>query len=224
MATSQGTDRSAIPELPVARSTAVSAVGVLLVVELVAVFAYLRITRTGVLEPRYTLYPFVWINVGAWVLLRRPTIPADRRRRLAAGAVAAVYFLVLAVAGGLVGPGGMEMPARIVWLSPGWGPTLLYTNGWIDLAVLPFEVVGYATLAVLVYTVVLAGARSAVAGLLGLATCVGCLWPFGAALLAALGGVGSPLATAVPGVAYDLSTALFLVTVGVLYWSARRAA
>lgn len=224
MAASHGTERSAIPALPVARSTAVSAVGALLVVELVAAFAYLKVTGTGVLDLRYTLYPFVWINVGAWVLLRRPTIEADRRRRFAAGAVAVGYFLVLAVAGGLVGQGGMEMPARIAWLSPGWGPALLYTNGWIDLAVLPFEVVGYVTLAVLVYTVVLAGARSTVAGLLGIATCVSCVWPFGAALLAVLGGIGSPLATAVPGVAYDLSTALFLVTVGVLYWAARRSA
>jgi len=90
--------------------------------------------------------------------------------------------------------------------------------------VLPFEVVGYLALAALVYTVALAGARAAVAGLLGVATCVGCLWPVGAALAAALGGVGSPLATAVPRVAYDLSTALFVVTAGVLHWSARRTA
>lgn len=219
-----GITRPSAATVPVGRRTAVRAVGTLLAVELLAVALYLRITGTGVLAPRYTLYPFVWINVGVWVLLRRPTIPADRSRRLVAGAVAAVYFLVLAVAGGLVAPGGMAMPARIAWLSPGWGPALMYTGNWIDLAVLPFEVVGYATLAVLVYTVVLAGARSAMAGLLGLATCVGCLWPFGAALLATLGGVGSPLATAVPGIAYDLSTALFLVTVGILYWAAQRAA
>jgi hypothetical protein len=42
--------------------------------------------------------------------------------------------------------------------------------------------------------------------------------------VAALGGVGSPLATAIPGIAYDLSTVLFVATAGVLYWSARRAA
>lgn len=176
------------------------------------------------LAPRYTLYPFVWINVAAWVLLRRPTVAAPTRRRLAAGGLAVAYFIVLAVAGGLVGRGGMEMPARIAWLSPGWGPALLYTNGWVDVTVLPFEVVGYLALAALVYTVALAGARAAVAGLLGVATCVGCLWPVGAALAAALGGVGSPLATAVPRVAYDLSTALFVVTAGVLHWSARRTA
>lgn len=210
--------------VPVARRTAVRAVGTLLAVELLAVALYLRITGTGVLAPRYTLYPFVWINVGVWVLLRRPAVAAARRRRLLAGTVAVGYFLLLAVAGGLLGGGGMSMPARIVWLSPGWGPALLYTGDWVSLTVIPFEVVGYGVLATLVYTVVLAGARSALAGLLGVATCVGCLWPFGAALLAVLGGVGSPLATAVPGVAYDLSTALFLLTVGMLYWAAGRAA
>jgi hypothetical protein len=38
-----------------------------------------------------------------------------------------------------------------------------------------------------------------------------------AALVAALDGVESPLAAAVPGVAYDLSIALFIVTVGALH-------
>ncbi|QLD86113.1 hypothetical protein HWV23_10370 [Natronomonas halophila] len=219
-----GLARPSSVTVPVARRTAVRAVGTLLAVELLAVALYLRVTNTGVLAPRYTLYPFVWINVGVWVLLRRPAVAAARRRRLLAGAVAVAYFLLLAVAGGLLGGGGMSMPARIAWLSPGWGPALLYTGDWVSLTVIPFEVVGYAVLATLVYTVVLAGARSALAGLLGVATCVGCLWPFGAALLAVLGGVGSPLATAVPGVAYDLSTALFLLTVGMLYWAAGRAA
>lgn len=224
MATAHEARRGTAPTLPVDRETAVRAVGALLAVELLAVFVYLRVTGTSVLELRYTLYPFVWINAGVWVLLRRPTVEAARKRRLAAGAVAVSYFLVLAVAGGLIRQGGMVMPARIAWLSPGWGPALMYTNGWIDLTILPFEVVGYAALAALVYTVVLAGARSAVAGLLGIATCVGCLWPFGAALLAALGGFGSPLASSVPGVAYDLSTALFVITIGILHWSARRTA
>jgi hypothetical protein len=210
--------------LPVGRSTAVRAVGTLLAVELLAVFAYLRMTGTSVLAVRYTLYPFVWINVGAWVLLRRPTVEAPRRRRIAAGAVAVGYFTVLAIAGGLLGAGGMDMPARIAWLSPGWGPALMYTNALVDISVIPFEVIGYAALAILVYTVVLSGARTALAGVLGLATCVGCLWPFGAALAAALGGIGSPLASTAPSIAYDLSTVVFLLTAGVLYWSARRTA
>ena len=210
--------------LPVGRSTAVRAVGTLLALELLAVFVYLRMTGTSILAPRYTLYPFVWINVGAWVVLRRPTVAASQRRRVAAGAVAVGYFAVLAVAGGLVGLGGMDMPARIAWLSPGWGPAVMYTNSVVDISIIPFEVIGYAALAVLVYTVVLAGARSALAGILGVATCVGCLWPFGAALAAALGGIGSPLASTVPSIAYDLSTVVFLATAGVLYWSARRTA
>lgn len=207
---------------PLRRRTAASVVGGLLAIELLAVAVYLRASGTELLTVRYTLYPFVWVNVAAWVLLRRPTISAPRRRRLAASAVAVWYFLVLAVAGGLVRAGAMEMPLEVTWLSPGWGPLVTYSNELVHLSVVPFEVVGYVALAVLVYTVVLAGAKSAVAGLLGVATCVGCVWPVGAALVAALGGLGSPLVAAVPGVAYDLSTALFLLTAGALYWAAHR--
>jgi len=217
-------DRSVGPSLPLGRSATVSAVSALLVVELAILGAYLHVTDTAIVALRYTLYPFVWINVGAWVLLRRPTVSASSRRRLAAGTLALGYFLVLAVAGGLIRHGGMSMPPSVVWLSPGWGPALFYTTEFVHLAVLPFEVVGYAALAVLVYTLVLSGSRTALAGLLGVATCVGCLWPVGAAFAAILVGVGSPLASTVPGVAYDLSTLLFVVTAGALYWASRRTA
>jgi len=192
----------------------------------VAVAAYLRVTNTGVLAPRYTLYPLVWITLAAWVLLRRPSVAATQRRRLAAGAVSVGYFLVLTYAGGLVGHAhGVDThSAQVLWLSPGWGPMVLYAGPLLEVTVVPFEVVGDAALALLVYTLVLAGTRSAVAGLAGLATCVGCLWPLGAALAAALGVAASPLASAVPGLAYDLSTLLFVGTAGVLHVAARRAA
>lgn len=216
--------RRRLPTPPVESSTALGVVGGLLVLELAAVAAYLRATGTDVLAPRFTLYPFVWVNVAAWVLLRRPTVSASRRRRLAAGALAVGYLLVLAVAGGVVRASAMAMPLEVTWLSPGWGPLVTYAGGWVHLSVVPFEVVGYVALAALVYTVVLAGSRHAFAGVLGVATCVGCVWPVGAAVVAALGGVGSPLASAVPGVAYDLSTVLFLLTAGVLHWAARRTA
>lgn len=212
--------------LPTTRRTAASAVGALLVVELLAVAAYLHVTDTGVLAPRYTLYPFVWINVAAWVLLRRPRVPGSTGRRLAAAGLSVQYFFLLAYAGGLVGFGapGLDAGVRVAWLSPGWGPVLVYAGDLLTVSLIPFETVGYAALAVLVYTVLLTGARSAFASVLGLAACVGCLWPVGAAALAALGGVASPLATVVPGVAYDVSTLLFVVTAGVLHWAARRTA
>lgn len=207
---------------PLGRRTAASAVGALLVVEVAALAVYLRVTGTELLAVRYALYPFAWADVAAWVLLRRPTVEASRRRRTVAGAVAVGYFLVLAVAGGLLRPAAVAMPLEVTWLPPGWGPLVTYAAGGVRLAVVPFEVVGYVALAALVYTVVLAGARSALAGVLGVATCVGCVWPVGAAALAAVGGVGSPLAAAVPGVAYDLSTALFVLTAAALNWAAHR--
>lgn len=216
------TDLSSTVSMPLQRRSAASAVGALLALELVVLVVYLRATGTELLAVRYTLYPFVWINVAAWVLLRRPTVETDRSRRRFAAALALGYFVVLAAAGGLIQSSGMAMPLDVTWLSPGWGPLVTYANGWVHLSVVPFEVVGYLALAALVYTIVLAGARSALAGVLGIATCVGCVWPVGAAAVAALGGVGAPLATAVPSVAYDISTVLFLLTAGTLHWAAHR--
>lgn len=228
MAASVERGRRLLPDtaVPTTRRTAAGAIGALLVVELLAVAVYLRVTDTGVLAPRYTLYPFVWINVAAWVLLRRPRVTASTGRRVAAAGLSVQYFLLLAYAGGLLGVGGpgLDPGVRVAWLSPGWGPVLIYAGDAVTVSLVPFETVGYAALAVLVYTVLLTGARSAFASVLGLAACVGCLWPLGAAALAAIGGLASPLATVVPGLAYDVSTALFVLTAGVLHWAARRTA
>ena len=188
--------------------------------ELIALFAYLArpsVTPTAV---RHYVYPFVWINVGLWALLRADPPAASRRRRYAAGAFAVGYFAVLAYAGGLVGPGlgVMTTGLRIAPLPPGIGPALIYGGEAIRLVLFPYKIVGYAALAVLVYATALDVAGSAIGGVLGLFSCVSCTWPVLASLVGGVAGSSSAVASAALSGSYGLSTAIFVVTVGLLYW------
>jgi hypothetical protein len=173
---------------------------------------------------RFWLYPFVWINVGLWAVVR--TLPAgngaSERQRLLAGALATSYFGVLAYTGGLVGAGMAEGAGvvRVVWttIPPGWGPAVTYAGDLATLTLVPYKLVGYLALAYLVYATVLDAARSAVTGVLGLLSCVSCSWPVLASLATGVAGGGSGIAAAVSTGSYGLSTVVFVVTVGLLYW------
>ncbi|RBI61142.1 hypothetical protein DMJ13_15570 [halophilic archaeon] len=174
-------------------------------------------------EIRYLLYPFVWMNVAGYAVLKtKPVAETDRQRYLAA-AVGVAYFLVVGYFGGLYGP-DMDMAgmpaggASVAWLPPGWGPALLYHGEWLRLSLLPFKVVGYLGLAYLVYATVLDAASSALSGVLGLFSCVSCAWPVVATLMTGVAGAGSGLAATVASGSYDISTAVFVVTVALLYW------
>jgi hypothetical protein len=200
---------------------------VLIHTELLLTLAYLArpdVTPTAI---RYYVYPFVWINVGIWAVVRTyravgtggSASASSRHRRTVAGALAAGYFLVLAYAGGLVGPGLGEFATgfRIATLSPGFGPALIYGGETVRLTLLPFKLIGYLALAYLVYATVLDAARSAVGGALGLLSCVSCTWPVLASLVGGTLG-GGAAAGAVMSQSYGLSTAVFVLTVGLLYW------
>ena len=193
---------------------------VLVTAELLALLLYLAqpsVTPTAV---RYYVYPFVWINVGLWALVRTDPPAASRRRRYAAGAFAVGYFAVLAYAGGLVGPGlgAMTTGLRIAPLPPGIGPALIYGGEAIRLVLFPYKIVGYAALAVLVYATALDVARSAIGGTLGLFSCVSCTWPVLATFVGGVAGGSSAVASATLSGSYGLSTVIFVVTVGLLYW------
>lgn len=193
---------------------------VLVNAELLALFLYLArpgVTPTAV---RYYVYPFIWINVGLWALVRVSPPKASNRRRYAAGALAVGYFLVLAYAGGLVGPGlgAMATGFRIAPLPPGSGPALVYSGESLQLVLFPYKVVGYVALAVLVYATVLDVARSAIGGILGLFSCVSCTWPVLASLVSGVAGSSSAVASAALSGSYGLSTVVFVVTVALLYW------
>lgn len=202
----------------------VARVALVVNLELVLVVAYYAFTAATLVEPRYAVYGLVWINVGV-LAVSRVSPPADvdfdtRRRALA---VAAGYFGLLAVFGGLIstGLGDAATGFRVAWLPPGWGPAVLYGGEHVVLALTPAFVVGYVALSYLVYATVLEASRSIVAGVVGLFSCVSCTWPIVAAVAASvLGGAGILGATAM-GASwwyYDLSTAVFLVTVALLSW------
>ena len=187
--------------------------------QLLAGVLYVTLTAATASSLRLVAYAALWINVSVWVVVNsRPTAATDRVRRRAL-AVAASYFALLAVAGGLVtvGIGAAATGLRIAPLPPGYGPALLYSGERITVTLMPNYLVGYAALAYLVYVTVIDATGSAAAGLIGLFSCVSCSWPIIASVVAAITGGGSLLVTSALQVSYGLSTAVFLLTAGLLY-------
>lgn len=199
---------------------------VLVGAELLLVGIYLSLADVTPTALRYYAYPFVWINVAVWAVVRTTRAPAGTRQRRIAGALAVGYFAVLAYAGGLVGTGhalhghthAMGFRLIVESVPPGWGPALLYNGAWVKLTLLPFKVVGYVALAYLVYATVIDAAGSALGGLLGLLSCVSCTWPVLASVVSGLLGSTTAIAGAIYAGSYDLSTAVFVLTVALLYW------
>lgn len=216
---------TAVRRLPVPSARQAAWAVLVVNLQLVAVVAYYAFTSATLVQPRYAVYGLVWVNVGVLAILRaRPPTDVAFATRQRAIAVAAAYFGLLAVFGGLVSPGLGEFATglRIAWLPPGWGPAVLYGGSHVALALTPAFVVGYVALSYLVYATVLEASRSAVAGVVGLFSCVSCTWPVLAAIASSiLGGAGILGASAV-GTSwtyyYDLSTVVFLVTVALLSW------
>lgn len=192
--------------------------GLVLNLELIAILIYLNLSGSQFTAVRYLLYPWIWINVGVWAILRaRPGSASDRQRAVAAG-LAVAYFALLAYVGGLVGFGGMGTGFRVAWLAPGWGPTLIYGGESLRVILVPFTVVGYLALSYLVYVTIIEAASSAVAGIVGLFSCVSCTWPVAASLLTGVFGSTAAITSGVYSLSYDLSTVVFVVSVGLLYW------
>ena len=164
----------------------------------------------------YWAFPVVWVTVGAWALLWTSRPAAATRTRLLAGTLAGAYLLVLAVAGGVVGPGGPPttgLSVELTQLPPGWGPTLLYGGETVRVALVPFTAFGYAVLSYLVYLTAI-DARSVLAGgVIGLFSCVSCTLPVVASILGGFVGGGAVLAAAASATTYAAGTAVFVVTV-----------
>ena len=193
--------------------------GLVLNLELIAVLMYVNLADAQFTEIRYLVYPWIWINVGVWAVLRTRPDAASTRQRWLAASVAVAYFALLAYVGGLVGLGGMATGLRISWLPPGWGPALLYGGESFRVVLVPFKVVGYLALTYLVYATVLDAAGSAFAGIVGLFSCVSCTWPVAASLLTGvLGGTVGVASGGAFALSYDLSTVVFVLSVGLLYW------
>jgi hypothetical protein len=210
------------------RRLAVALAG-LLGVEALLLLAWLWVAPGAVTAPRYLLYPFVWIDASLLAVAvvlgdsRGQDGPAAADRpRLLPLVVGVGYAGLLLWAGGLVGVGGRSGAVTLLTAPPGWGPILLY-DGVVRLAVVPFKLVGYLVLAWLVALVVAAAGRPLVSGALGLVTCVGCTGPLLVALVAALGGGSVTAYAEASGLAYDLSTAVFLVSLVGVTWSVLRS-
>jgi hypothetical protein len=194
----------------------------LVLLEVTLLLAYFGVTSAHPTdEIRYLVYPFIWINAGLWAVFRSDANYGSRPHRLLAVSIAGVYLVTILYLSGNVGPGVAEAPVdlRVEMYAPGWGPMLAFTSPWLRLFLLPFEVVGYASLAYLLYVNVLDLTRGVFSGALGLVTCIGCTAPILAPLIGFLGGPATSLTTTAYQWSYDIGTLVFLLTVGLLYWS-----
>lgn len=201
----------------------VLALSAVLYVEVMALTGYWLFGNVTVTDPRFALYGLIWVNVAAYVFYRTRIAEATNRTKRRAAVLTVGYFALLAYTGGLIAPG---LPANapqaeglsVIWLPPGWGPALFFGSEYVRLLLMPAKVLGYMALAYLVYATAVEASGSLASGVLGLFSCVSCSWPILASVAAAFLGGGSFLATATLSYAYDLSTAVFVVTVVLLSW------
>lgn len=190
--------------------------------ELALVLFYFAVSSSVPTDPVFLAYPFVWINAAIWGVSKVDLPDAPRIHGWAAYTIGVAYFLLLGGIGGLYMLEGAGLGARIAWLSPGWGPTLVYSGPGLTMSLFPFKVVGYAALAYLVTATVLDTARAGVAGLLGLFSCVSCTWPVAATLLTGAFGSASAVTAVAENEPYGLSTVVFVSSVLLLVWRPTR--
>ena len=198
--------------------------GALLVnTEALLVLGYLFVSDSQLLNLaalRLYGYPFVWINVSLWALVRVSPPAAPARRRLFAGTLAVGYFLLLSYLGGLVslaGSSGLDVSVHGLTIPPGWSPTVVVDIAGLLVTAIPFKLLGYITLSYLVYAMVVEAA-GILPAVLGLFSCVSCVWA--AVVIPLTGAIGGSTALAgfVYAGGYDLSTAVFVTAVLLLAW------
>lgn len=200
--------------------TATLIYGALLVnTEIILLVLYLSVSDVQVDSVFSVVYPFIWINVGLWAILRTKPNPRTTRHRYLAGAVSAIYLLALFVLGGMAWVAHPEIAQGfdVTMLTPGIGPVVAYNGEFVRFTLVPFLVVGYGALTYLVYATLLDAAGSAVGGVLGLLSCLSCVWPLIAPIfIGVFGSAGA--ATAASLQSYVAGTVIFLATVSLLYW------
>lgn len=202
--------------VPEGRSLAVWAI--VLNTELLLVMLYLLLLPGAATDPVLLTFPFVWLNVAGLVLLYVRPATASPRRRAVAGTVALAYGLLLGYVGGVFGLGGAGTGLRFVLAAPpGFAPSVVYSGAALAVVVTPWKVAGYLALSYLVYVTVVDASGGLAGGVLGLFSCVSCVLPIVASVLGGFAGVGATLYQAAMYQSYGLSTAVFLVSVGLLY-------
>lgn len=194
----------------------------LLVLELVLAGTYVTVQDVQITNPPFLVYPFLWIDVGLLAVLTTAPTPDSARHRLVGIGVAAGYFLVLGYFGGLFGVGNGTVPLHVDWtLPPGYGPAVLYDGTILRFVLQPYKVIGYFALAYLVYRTVLDAAGVAITGVVGLFSCVSCMWPVLGTVATSLFGSGSVIAAFALEKPYGASTLVFLSAVALLYYRPR---
>ncbi len=188
--------------------------------EAVAVGTYLIVAESQIRNVRYLVYPFIWINVGLAATAQMQVAAASRRARLVAAGLGAAYFLALALLSGLVGVELGHAHSHVAGLqvtlaAPGWGPRVAYAGSLFTLNFVPYRVIGYLSLAYLVYATAINAGRQALSGLVGAASCVGCSLPLVESFAVGVAGWTGVLTAAEP-YSVDLSTLGFVVAVGLL--------
>lgn len=195
-----------------------------IVVETILVVGYFVATPATVLDPRYVVYPLVWINVGLWAVVRTPLPRGSGRAKLIAGVLSIGYFVLLAWLSGLVGvhtheylPRGLYRVGQGSIGSIGWGPRIAFVADAFYLYFIPYKVIGFLSLSYLVYTTLLEATDAALSGAIGVFACVSCAFPVFSSFAAGLLGPSAFIA-AVYQVSVDLSTLVFVLAVALLYW------
>ena len=208
---------SATWSLPAPAKTAVLALGVQSALALL----YLWLTPAGLSTPAMLAVPLVWITVAAVAVRHVHRPAASRRLRWLAAGVGVAYALGLAWLMGALSPAmGAASGVDVVLLPPGWGPALRYQGAELSFTLLPYRLVGVATLGYLLSLSVRdladSGLSAGLGGLFAPGSCAGCALPLVAAVGGALGGAGLGLgaAPAVGGGTYLLGTAAYLLAVG----------
>ncbi|ADJ15694.1 DUF7546 family protein [Halalkalicoccus jeotgali] len=209
----------ALPERFRPRTATLLYGGLLVNTELAVLLVYHLLADVRVDSVFAVVYPFIWINVGLWAIVRTNPDPRAPRHRYLAGVVAGGYLLALFVLGGLLWTGVPQLPTGVdvSMPSPGIGPVVSYNGPLVRATFVPFLVVGYLALSYLVYATLIDAAGSAIGGVIGLFSCFSCVWPLIAPIfVGAFGSAGTAVATSLQS--YVAGTAIFLVTIVLLYW------
>lgn len=205
--TNPGIDRAI--QLALSRESLLAVV--VLLGQILLLFAYLLSTDGTVLSVRHALYPFVWTTLGVWLVLSLRAYGHAPERAGPALVAATVYLLVLGFIGGTVGLSSETSGLQVVPALPGWGPIIVVGLSPVRLVLVPFEVIGYLSLSYGVYRAVATASSGALAGLLGLFSCLGCSLGLAAAVASALS--GTTVAVQAGNSGYGVATAVFVLTV-----------
>lgn len=192
--------------------------GVLIAIEVLAITLWFSLAEWSVLRPASVAHPLVWVNIAAFALLVTDRPTASRRDRLLAGGLALGYLAVLGWVAGALKHGMGTYQFAIIWLPPGWGPAVQISSPLVRATLFPYQVVGYVTLAYLLYVGILDAVQPVAGALLGFASCVGCTLPLAASALPLLLGGSAPLSVEGLGRPAAIGTLVFALAVAILLW------